>query len=98
MALIKRMLKEAPSTVLDAGLTFDLSHGVMQLHVVHRLVDGYPSDPFRGIGVPDKLRKALLIKDPAAKSNRVERRLMLARGEQARKAKSRKANARVSKR
>lgn len=65
----------------------------LYLDVRHVLMEG---DTMGTFGRPDwndinkRMTAALLIKEPTVKSRRVERRLMLARGEQARKSKARR--------
>jgi hypothetical protein len=98
MPTVRRLLTMAGPTVVDAGISEEndfakSTRRQVQLHVKHLLWEGDTTPEIAKANL-HKICKALLIRQPTAKERKVERRLMLARGEQARKAKARKTHGR----
>lgn len=92
--LIARSL--SPAQVVVAFATDEISHysrtRSLYLDVRHRIMEvngiAYGKPDWADMG--KRIRTALLVKEPSAKSERVERRLMHARAGQARKSKARR--------
>jgi hypothetical protein len=98
MPTVRRVLSLAGPTVLDAGVSEERgAKRQVLLHVKHLLWEGDVTAEAAKANL-HKICKALLIRQPTVKERKVERRLMLARGEQARKAKARKTHGRLAKR
>jgi hypothetical protein len=99
MPAVRALQRLAPAQVKDCQLKEQTEYAdrvkYLYLDVRHVIctVDIYaPADGRRNWMEMDKrIRAALLIKEPSVKARKVERRLMLARGEQARKSKARKS-------
>jgi hypothetical protein len=97
---VRELYKRSPAQVKSFRLEQQTEHATglkyLYLDVRHviRVIDIYagPETISRDRSDMEKrIRAALLIKDPSVKARKVERRLMLARGEQARKSKARKS-------
>lgn len=101
MPTVRRLLPMAGTTVADAGVheDYDAPRGALRvyLHVKHLLWQGEVTQDNAHANMA-KICRALLLRSPTAKERKVERRLMLARGGQARKAKARKLHGRQPKR
>lgn len=95
---VRKLMKQlSPPQVMDFRIMEERQYAtdriVLTLHVQHLLRDDpLRADTMHGYDpeVAKRIRLALLIKEPDAKGVRVERRLMRARAEQARKSKARR--------